>query len=237
MDQWNWLALNLIPSIGVKTIQHLQSCFENLNKLFDLTPEEISQKSGLSLQLAQKIVNAKVSDKFYKECQIIEQSQTQLICLDQPDYPALLKEISIPSPLLYYKGTLPKSNFFISFVGSRNCTNYGREITRKLIFELSKIAPHTVIISGLARGIDTAAHQAALEAGLQTIAVLAGGVNYIYPKENIHLAEHITHQGCILSEFPMTSKPIGKHFAIRNRIISGLSHGVVIVEAGKKVVL
>ena len=234
MNQWDWLALHLIPSIGVKTIQHLQSCFGNLEQIFTTSPEEITRKSGLSLKLAHELAHAKSASKFQRECELLQNSQTQLVCLDQPEYPQLLQEISAPPPVLYYNGRLPKSSFFISFVGSRNCTSYGREATKKIIFELAGLVPDAVIISGLARGIDSIAHQTALEAGLNTIAVLAGGVNHIYPKENIALSEKITHQGCLLSEFPMTSKPLGKHFAIRNRIISGLSHAVVIIEAGQK---
>ncbi len=234
MNQWDWLALHLIPSIGVKTIQHLQSRFESLEQVFTMSPEDLARRSGLSLKLATEVVHAKSAPRFQKECQLLQHSQTQLICLDQPEYPQLLKEIPAPPVVLYYNGHFPKSSFFISFVGSRNCTSYGREATKQIIFDFAKLVPDAVVVSGLARGIDTAAHQAALESGLCTIAVLAGGVNHIYPKENTSLAEQITHQGCLLSEFPMTSKPLGKHFAIRNRIVSGLSHAVVVIEAGQK---
>ena len=118
-------------------------------------------------------------------------------------------------------------------MGSRGCTAYGKQQTRRLIKELSLYVPDIIIVSGLAKGIDTIAHQTALECGLKTIAVLAGGLKHIYPPENKKLAEEITNNGALVSEFPLSVKPLARNFPIRNRIISGLSMGIVVTEARK----
>ena len=118
-------------------------------------------------------------------------------------------------------------------MSSRGCTAYGKQQTRRLIKELSLHVPDIIIVSGLAKGIDTVAHQTALECGLKTIAVLAGGLKHIYPPENKKLAEEITNNGALVSEFPLGVKPLARNFPIRNRIISGLSMGIVITEARK----
>ena len=118
-------------------------------------------------------------------------------------------------------------------MGSRGCTAYGKQQTRRLIKELSVHVPDIIIVSGLAKGIDTIAHQTALECGLKTIAVLAGGLKHIYPPENKKLAEEITNNGALVSEFPLGVKPLARNFPIRSRIISGLSMGIVVTEARK----
>ena len=119
-------------------------------------------------------------------------------------------------------------------MGSRSCTSYGRQQTKRLVYELAELVPDVFVISGLARGIDTVAHEAALEAGLRTIAVLAGGLQHIYPPENQNLADRICQQGALISEFPLATKPVSHNFPIRKRVISGISQGVLMTEASVK---
>lgn len=231
----NWLALNLIPKLGVKTLQKLSNSFDSIEAILAASASELVQKAGISESLAKRITKAKEAHSFQIERRLIEESNVDLLCLESPNYPELLKEISAAPPVLYWEGSLKEvEGICIGFVGSRSFTSYGKKHTERLIFELADLSSDVVIISGLARGIDTIAHQAALKAGLKTIAVLAGGLKNIYPPENHALAEEIKSQGALISEFPMGLKPIARNFPIRNRVISGLSHGIVITEAGQK---
>ncbi|MBF0279087.1 MAG: DNA-protecting protein DprA [SAR324 cluster bacterium] len=231
----NWLALNLIPNLGIQTLRQLIQHFESVDKLLLASSEEIEKKCGISEQLAHRIARAKEVSSFQIEQRLIEEFDAELMCLESPNYPPLLKEIAAPPPLIYKIGNLTKIGYpCIAFVGSRSCTSYGKKHTRRLIGELAQNFPNATIVSGLARGIDTIAHQTALDEGLSTIAVLAGGLSNIYPPENTTLAEAIKNQGSLISEFPMGLKPLARNFPIRNRIISGLSHAIVVVEAGIK---
>jgi len=231
----NWLALNLIPNLGIQTLRQLIAHFKSVENLLQVSAEELIQQSGISTKLAHRIVRAKTVSSYQIERRMIEESGGDLLCLESPTYPLLLKEIPAPPPILYRLGTLAKiESPCLAFIGSRSCTSYGKKHTRRLILELAEYFPNVIIVSGLARGIDTVAHQTALEAGLSTIAVLAGGLKNIYPPENDSLAEAIKAQGALISEFPMGLKPLARNFPIRNRIISGLSQGIVVTEAGQK---
>ena len=164
-----------------------------------------------------------------------EKSGDSLYCPKSEAYPLQLKEIESPPGVLYWKGIEGLAEQpCLAFVGSRACSGYGLKHTKRLILELAEAQPELVIVSGMARGIDTVAHETALEAGLKTIAVLAGGLNHLYPPENKHLATRIQKKGALITEFPMAVKPLAKHFPIRNRVISGLSLGVVVTEARLK---
>ena len=235
MVEWQWLALSLIPGLGIKTINYLLESFETINGLFEAQPEVIVQKTGISLEMATRIHRAKESQSFQIEKRLVEQTEgLKLICIESQNYPTRLKEISSSPLVLYWQGTLNQAETpCIAFVGSRSCTAYGKKHTKRLICELARYIPNLIIVSGLARGIDTVAHETALENGLSTIAVLGGGLHHIYPPENSSLAKTIMEKGVILSEFPLKLKPLAKNFPIRNRIISGLSQGVVITESRK----
>jgi len=148
------------------------------------------------------------------------------------DYPALLLEIPDPPPLLYVYGRMPASLRNIAIVGSRNATQYGITITRRLSGDL--ISHGMTIVSGMARGIDTAAHEGALNQHGKTIAVLGSGLERIYPSENKALFHRIAENGAVVSEFPLDAEPEAHHFPLRNRVISGLSLGTVIVEATRR---
>jgi DNA processing protein len=155
-----------------------------------------------------------------------------LITLEDSRYPALLKSIPDPPLVLYVKGSVLTDEPAVALVGSRKATPYGLNVTQFLARDLGAVG--VTVVSGLARGIDARAHNAAVQVGARTIAVLGSGVNVIYPSEHKTLAENISRQGAVISEFPLGMPPNRENFPIRNRIISGLSHAVVIVEASRK---
>ncbi len=162
-----------------------------------------------------------------------KENKTRTLSFSDKGYPTNLKYIYDPPPTLYVKGNiLPEDNIAIAIIGSRRATYYGLKNAENLSFELA--AGGITIISGLARGVDSAAHRGALKAGGRTIAVLGSGLNIIYPPENEKLAREILQCGAVISEFPQGTAPLRQNFPRRNRIISGLSLGVVVVEAAKR---
>ena len=230
-----WLALSLVEGLGQKAVRALLRAFGDVESILAASPQHLTQAGGLKPELANRIAQAREVDAFRLEMRLIEQYAIHLLTLDSPDYPPLLLESNAPPPVLYTRGNAPLANALsLGVVGTRRCTRSGEKLTRTLIDEMAGVAPDLVIISGLARGVDTAAHQQALISGLRTIAVLAGGLTGIYPPENQELANRIMEQGALVTEFPMTSPPLARHFPIRNRIISGLSNGLLVVEAGEK---
>lgn len=231
----DWLALHLVPQLGSQTLQHLLNHFGTAASILGQPIESLIQKAGINRTLASHIRGARTSSSYEIETRLLGQMGVTLLCGASEKYPKPLQEIPNPPSVIYCQGQLScLSQPSIAFVGSRSCTHYGIKHTKRLIQELAEQIPQLVIISGLARGIDTAAHQAALDSGLSTIAVLAGGLQHIYPPENQYLAETIKEQGLLISEFPLALKPLSKNFPIRNRVISGLSQGVVVVEATEK---
>jgi DNA processing protein len=156
----------------------------------------------------------------------------QIVTLTDAGYPRLLRQIPDPPPFLYVSGRLDDSPLIVAVVGSRNATAYGLHSTRSLSASLASL--NVTIVSGMARGIDTAAHRGALAAGGTTIAVLGSGLERIYPAENQSLFDEITERGAVVSEFPLHTKPEAHNFPVRNRIISGMCLGTVVVEASRK---
>ncbi|MBE3557061.1 MAG: DNA-protecting protein DprA [Firmicutes bacterium] len=161
-----------------------------------------------------------------------ERQQARLLTPADDDYPTLLAHIYDPPPVLWIRGRWPNKDA-VAFVGSRQASSYGRNAAQHLA---ATLAPYeVVVVSGLARGIDSAAHRGALQGGIPTVAVLGSGLAHLYPKENMALAEEIvTHNGALLTEYPPAAPPLAYHFPRRNRIIAGLSKGVIVVEAGMK---
>ena len=233
---WSWLALSLISGIGYKKIRALIKQLGSMEELLKTSPQILVEQFQLSEKLAGLITKAAKTQSFLIEKRIIGKTPgIRLLCPDSSGYPLSLQQISTPPTVLYWQGELQDAeNPCLAFVGSRGCTAYGKQQTRRLIKELAQYVPEMIIVSGLAKGIDTVAHEAALESGLKTIAVLAGGLQHIYPPENKRLAAEILKNGALVSEFPLGVKPLARNFPIRNRVISGLSMGTVVTEARKK---
>lgn len=230
-----WVALSLVDGLGPRTMGRLLDVFGSIEGILGADAQALARLAGLDPTLAARIAGAMEVPAFRMEQRLIREHQVRVTTLASPHYPALLRETMVPPPVLYHRGTFPPSQgLHLAVVGTRRNTRYGEKVTRRIIAELAERQPDAVIVSGLARGIDTIAHEQALESGLHTIAVLAGGLTRIYPPENAELAERITGQGALLTEFHMAQPPLAKHFPIRNRIIGGLCRGTLVIEAGER---
>lgn len=225
-----YLLLNLLADIGPLRIRHLVEHFGKIEEVFSADLTSLSQVEGIGEKLARKILAAPKEIDLDKELKLIEKHKVKLIFWGDENYPAGLKTLNDPPMVLYLRGELKEEDIFaISIVGTRRATNYGKIVTEKLAKGLAEAK--ITVISGLARGIDTVAHQAALSAGGRTLAVLGNGLAVHYPPENRRLEEKIVNSGVLFSEFPMTYPPERANFPRRNRLIAGLSFGVVVIEA------
>ena len=231
-----WLALSLVGGLGFKTIRKLQERFGSVVEVLRRPAQDLKDIGKVSQELALRISQATQAQSLRMEGRLLEEPpDMRLLCPESQDLPTRLAQISTPPSVLYWQGNLEHLEApSFAFVGSRRCTPYGQQQTRRLVAEIAEALPSAVIVSGLARGIDTIAHEAALEHNLKTVAVLAGGLQHLYPPENRSLAAAIKERGALVSEFPLAVKPLARNFPIRNRVISGVSQGVVIVEAPKK---
>ncbi len=225
-----YIELTLIKGLGNKTIKSLIQAFKTPEDIFNKSFDEISSVFGTHIANLILKRDKSLKEKALKELEKADKLNVEIITLNDENYPENLKEIPDPPPVLYVKGNLPVSKNSISFVGTRKFSSYGKYVTKKLIGELD----HVNIVSGLASGIDTIAHQTALETGNMTTAVLGCGIDIVYPPENYKLYKKIEEEGTILSEFPIGTKPSKYTFPQRNRIVAGLSYGTVVVEAPKK---
>ncbi|OGZ36624.1 MAG: DNA protecting protein DprA [Candidatus Portnoybacteria bacterium RIFCSPLOWO2_12_FULL_39_9] len=227
-------AFNLVDGIGPLTFKKLLSYFSSLKEAW-LADANQFIKAGLNNSLIEQIKIKRQKIDPDSEMGKLEKEGIDLITIEDKNYPKLLKEIYNPPACLYCRGKFDRSDeFSLGIVGARKLSSYGRQITPALTADLTRAG--LTIVSGLAKGIDTLAHRAALLANGRTIAVLGSGPDKksIYPRENQYLAEKISQQGIVLSEFPLGVSALAPHFPQRNRIISGLSLGVLIVEASKK---
>lgn len=225
------LALTAIHDIGPVTLKNVFDYFGDPAKPFGASCEELLKVKGITEKTAKEILRmnpVKTANRMLRE---IDKGEMQILTMYNDSYPPLLKEIYDPPPVLYLKGELT-DEICLGVVGTRHPTPYGRLAAGEIANNLASKGVN--VVSGLARGIDTAAHNAALEAGGRTIAVLGCGLNRIYPRENKKLAKKITECGALLSEFPPGTPPLSENFPRRNRIISGLSEAVVVVEAAEK---
>src|SRR3989338_3913709 len=223
-----WVATSAIPGVGTATFNYLLKKFKRLQKFWNALASEI-QKLKLDSKTRESIIRFRneVSPRLYLDT--VYERGIKVISVVDRDYPANLRQISDAPPVLYFRGNLlPQDDLAIAVVGARFATSYGRQVTEQLVGSL--VASGLVIVSGLARGIDSFAHRAALEAGGRTIAVLGSGVDTIYPPENKKLAEEIVKNGALVSEFPLGFPSVPSNFPARNRIISGLSLGVLVTE-------
>ena len=232
-DLFHWLALSLTPGIGSILIKRLLDRFKTPEAVFRAPNRELMEIEGLGEKVAQAIRKGPLEKSVEKELSLIKEVGGNIITLKDDSYPRRLKDIYDPPAILYLRGELKKQDdLAVSIVGSRKTSPYGRWITEKMSQELAHSG--ITIVSGMARGIDSVAHLGAITGGGRTIAVLGCGADVIYPPENRNLFARIIDHGAVLSEFPMGSPPEGGHFPKRNRIISGLSIGVIVVQASEK---
>jgi DNA processing protein len=231
-DVFYWLALSLIPGVGSILLKRLLDRFQTPEAVFQEPLEELLSIEGLSEKVAREIRKGPLEKEVEKELYLLKEVGGEIVTLRDDSYPKRLRDIYDPPALLYVRGELKREDeLAISIVGSRKTSTYGRWVTEKMSQDLARRG--VTIVSGMARGIDSLAHWGAITGGGRTIAVLGCGVDVIYPSENRNLFAKIIGQGAVLSEFPMGSPPEGGHFPKRNRIISGLSLGVVVVQASE----
>lgn len=227
------LCLNLVPGVGPRIYADLIETFGSPVKVLAAAPADLRNVSGVGAKLVSAIVNAHDTVNVDQQVAVCKANNIEIIDRDSVAYPAPLSEIYDPPSVLFSRGTLlPADNLAIAIVGSRHATNYGIKTAARLAHGLAMSG--ITVVSGLARGIDASAHHGAIEAGGRTLAVLGGGHLRLYPPEHAKLAEQISNQGAVLSESLPESSPKTGSFPRRNRIVSGLSLGVIVVEAAER---
>jgi len=232
-DLFDILRLSAVRGIGQFRLRMLIAHFGSAGKVFNSSIEEICKIGNINRKIAQTVINQKNNDFAEKQLNKAQKLNIKILSLWDEEYPRLLKTIYDPPCLLFIRGDLEaaaKSCFAV--VGMRACSQYGQVVARRFGEDLARAG--ITVVSGMARGIDTYSHIGALAGGGPTIAVLGCGPDVIYPPENVKLYKQIMDNGCIISEFPLSTQPKGGFFPRRNRIISGLSAGILVVEAGLK---
>ena len=227
-----WVGFNLVKGIGAVRLGKIIDFFGDLELAWQ-APKEAFIALGLGDSIINRFNEVRSTTDLSKIWDEIETKQIDVVTWDEKEYPRRLKEIEQPPPVLYIKGKLlDVDDWAVAIVGTRRKTVYGVQIAERISTFLA--ANGITIISGLARGIDSIAHNTALQNHGRTLAVLGCGVDIVYPPENIKLAKDITEQGALISDYPLGTPPDGTNFPPRNRIISGMSKATVVVEAGKK---
>ncbi len=226
-----WVGFSLTPGIGRVRLTQLENHFGNLEDAWKATPGELKQ-SGLDNGSIRAITSWRPKVSLEAEMERLDRYGVKVLTCHDTDYPSRLKEIYDYPPLLYVRGSLlPEDEWCLAVVGTRRATVYGRQVTEEIVADLSR--SKITIVSGLAKGIDSVAHHSALEAGGRSIAIFGCGLDIVYPGENAELARRIMQQGALISEYPLGTRPKAENFPRRNRIMSGLSLGVLVVEAGE----
>jgi DNA processing protein len=226
------IALNMLPTMGPVRLRRLLEVFHEPQQILTAKRDQLRRVEGIGNEVVDQIINWEKIVDLSSELERIREFGAHVITGDSPEYPRQLREIHAPPIVLYIWGELSeRDQHAIGIIGARRTTHYGTESAKKLAFQLAYAG--LTVISGLARGIDTAAHQGALAAKGRTIAVVGSGLSKLYPPENAALADKIRNgSGAIVSEFSMEIEPDRQTFPMRNRIISGWSHGILVVEAG-----
>ena len=225
-----WVGFNLVKGVGPVRFRRLLDFFGSAEAAWLASPAGLAE-AGLDPRSIEALGAARARANLDRHMERLAAAGVTLLTWDDPAYPRLLNEIHSPPPLLYVKGSLtPRDDLAVAVVGTRRLTVYGREAAMQLASGLA--ANGVTLVSGLAKGVDTIAHRGALEAGGRTIAVLGTGLDVIYPPENARLASEIVERGALVSDYPLGTQPEAGNFPPRNRLISGLSLGVLIVEAG-----
>jgi DNA processing protein len=227
-----WIGFNRVRGIGPARLRALLDAFGTIEVAW-FAPEEALREVGLDRRSIANLLEVRRCLDLPAELVQLQQAGVQVLTWEDPAYPQLLLTINDPPPVLYVRGALRSEDVWsVAVVGTRTASVYGREVARMLATDL--VHAGVTIVSGLARGIDAQAHRSALDAGGRTIAVLGSGVDIIYPWEHRKLADEIVEQGALVSEYSLGTKPEASNFPPRNRIISGLSRGVIVVEAGER---
>lgn len=226
-----WIGFNRVTGIGPVRLRRLLDVFGNIETAWKASHQAL-RDAGLNLKLVNTVLKAREEMNLDRETERLDKLGIGVITWDDERYPDRLKEIDSSPPLLYISGSLePIDRYAVAIVGTRRLSPYGESITREISGGLA--ANGITIVSGLALGIDGIAHQAALDVGGRTLAILGSGLDLIYPPKHRQLAQNIRKQGAVLSDYPLGTKPEGRNFPPRNRIISGLSLAVIVVEAGE----
>lgn len=227
-----WVALSQVRRLGATRFRKLEAHFGSLESAWKASPGQL-RSAGLDERTTAALVEARTRISPDAEEEKLEKAGVQALCWHAQEYPPRLKQIDDPPPVLYVKGSLlPEDERAVAVVGTRSPTTYGREVASTLAGDLA--AHGITITSGLALGIDTVAHRAALAQGGRTIAVVANGLDIVYPRDNTGLSRQIEEQGAMVSEYPLGTRPDSRGFPRRNRLISGISLGTLVVEAGEK---
>lgn len=225
-----WVAFTLVKGIGSVRFRGLLDHFGDAQSAWH-APAQALRQAGLSSKIIQNLLDLRSSISLDLVWQRIQDQGISVLTWEDENYPRRLLEIEQPPPVLYVRGEFcPEDEWSVAIVGTRRVTTYGRQIAEEVAITLARNG--VTVISGLARGVDAIAHQAAINAGGRTIAVMGNGVDRIYPPENRRLADQIITRGALISDYPPGTPPDASNFPPRNRIISGLSLAVVIVEAG-----
>lgn len=233
MEEYYLMWLSRIDGIGIKRVQMLLKHFGTAEAVWRTDKSELSLVVGLPEKVVNAILFSRDREKLEVWIEELEEMGIQFYSFYHPKYPTLLKEIYHPPIGIYVKGTLPDDDIDrVAVVGARNCSRYGATTAYTITKDLGKT--NVVVVSGMAKGIDSMAHKGILDGGGQTIAVLGCGLDICYPAENLELMHRIANNGCVISEYPPGTKALPGNFPSRNRIISGLSKLVVVVEAGKR---
>jgi DNA processing protein len=231
MDIKYWVALSQVARLGTVKFRKLEACIGSLERAWHASASDL-KFAGMDDRVIREIVAVRARTSPDLEMERLGRAGVQAVNWHNETYPSRLKEIADPPAVLYYKGTLlPSDERSVAVVGTRGPTSYGREVASALTQDLARNG--IAVVSGLARGVDSVAHRVALEGGARTVAVLANGLHTIYPPEHANLAQQITENGAVVSEYPLGVRPEARNFPRRNRLISGMTLGTLVVEAGE----
>ena len=229
-----WIWLSLIKGLGSKRKQKLLEVYETPEKIYHLTKKELLKTPGIGEKVVENILNQEIKNSIDKHIEYINKNNIDIISIKDKEYPSLLKQIYDPPISLYIKGNKDiLNNKSIGIVGCREVSEYGKKVAKYFSYNLAK--QNINIVSGLAKGVDSYAHIGTLSTEGKTIAVVGNGLDTVYPAENLYLTNRIIETGgTIISEYPLGTKSEKMNFPARNRIISGMSKGIIVIEAKEK---
>ncbi|MEC8558315.1 MAG: DNA-processing protein DprA [Planctomycetota bacterium] len=232
-EQLDYLQLVHTTGVGPQILDMLLEHFGNAATVLSASPTDLMEVPGVGISLSRRLRSAEFRERALEIVESCRESDVRILFPDEPSFPRLLHEIDGTPSVLFLRGELFKTdNLSVAIVGTRGATQYGRSQAERFARQLARAG--LTVVSGLARGIDTSAHRGALEAGGRTIAVLANGVQEVYPSQNAELGEQIASSGALISEMPPGTKPKRGMFPQRNRIVTGISLGTIVIEAAQR---